>query len=121
MGIGGGLDGKILLKAWIPGEGPVQAAGGFTDALLIVKVEGGGVLFDDFLELLQGDKGLFHGQTLLFQICQAVPGRIARRPKKKIVFIVSYPPYVVNQHNLQPVPPPGPSFGDSGKKDEIRQ
>ena len=66
MGIGGGLDGKILLKAWVPGEGPVQAAGGFADALLIVKVEGGGVLFDDFLELLQGDEGPLHGRSLLY-------------------------------------------------------
>ena len=64
--VGGGLHGEVLLKAGVPGKGPVQRAGVFPDARLVVQVEGGGVVPNDLLELLQGDEGCFHrcGQLL---------------------------------------------------------
>ena len=65
LGVGGGLHGEKLFVAGVPGESLVQGAGIFPDALLVIEVEGGGVLVGDLLELFQRDEGLFHIRSLL--------------------------------------------------------
>ena len=63
---GGGLDGKIFPIAGVPGKRRLQAAGVFTDALLVIDVEGGGVLGRNGLELIQRNKWCFHPATSNF-------------------------------------------------------
>ena len=60
LGVGGGLHGKVLGVAGVPGKGPAQGPGVLPDALLVIQVEGSGILLGDLLQLLQGDKRLFH-------------------------------------------------------------
>ena len=64
--VGGGFYSEILFKPRVPRKGLVQGPGVGPDAVLVVEVEGGGVVLHDLLELLQGDKRLFHwcGQLL---------------------------------------------------------
>ena len=69
-GGGGGLDGKILLEAAVPGKGGVDPAGVGPYAGLVVEVEGGGVPDGDFVQLLLGHKRLFHRLYLGFQMLQ---------------------------------------------------
>ncbi len=64
-GGGGGLNGKILLKARVPSKGGFQPSGGLPDALFVIEVEGGGVLSGDGGELFKGHKGLFHNAGLI--------------------------------------------------------
>ena len=67
-GGGGGLHGEILLITRVPGKGGLQVPGGFPDALLIVKMEGGGVGLGDGLELGEGHKRSFHGRRPRFSL-----------------------------------------------------
>ena len=59
-GIRGGLDGKILPESGIPGKGGVKPPGVFPYALFVVEVKGGGVLSDNFVQLLFCYKRCFH-------------------------------------------------------------
>ena len=64
-GGGGGLNGKIFLKARVPGKGGFQLPGGLPDALLVIEVEGGGILPGDGGKLFKGHEGLFHNAGLI--------------------------------------------------------
>ena len=60
------LDGKILLEAFVPAECLVNAAGIFTDALLIVDMERRGHILNDLLRHRLGQKRfLFHSNIPL--------------------------------------------------------
>ena len=61
-GGGGGLHGKILPVAGVPGKGGLQRAGVFPDALLVIDMEGGGILGGNGLQLGLGSKGCFHAK-----------------------------------------------------------
>ena len=50
-GVGGGLDGKVLLEAGVPGEGGVDPPGVLPQAFFVVEVEGGGVFLYDLVQL----------------------------------------------------------------------
>ena len=56
-----GQDGEKLLKAGIPCKGLLQTPGILADALLVVEMIGRRKLLGKALELLQRDKGFFHG------------------------------------------------------------
>ena len=87
LGIGGGLHGEELLIAGVPGKGGLQGPGVLPDALLVVQMEGGGVLLDNLLELFQGDKRLFHGSSLLTRSLSLGSPR-ASRSKSVLVYPV---------------------------------
>ena len=70
LGIGGGLHGKILGVAGVPGKGLAQSPGVGTDTLLVIEVEGGGIGLHHLLELLQGNKRLLQGPSLLFSLAE---------------------------------------------------
>ena len=67
IGIGGGLHGKILPEAGIPGKGGFQLPHILPDARLVIDVEGGGNLRRDLTGLLQGQKGGFLHIRVLFR------------------------------------------------------
>ena len=70
LGIGGGLHSKILGVAGVPGKGLAQSPGVGTDTLLVIEVEGGGIGLHHLLELLQGNKRLLQGPSLLFSLAE---------------------------------------------------
>ena len=69
-GIGGCLDGKVLLEALVPGKSLLQGPGVAADASLVIHMEGSWDLGGDFLRLFQGNKGgflhLFSSNSVFF-------------------------------------------------------
>ena len=69
IGVRRSLHGEILPVARIPGKSRLQCPGIGSDASLVINVEGGGNLPDDFLGFFQSEKGC------LFHISSFFPGR----------------------------------------------
>ena len=76
VGVRRSLHGKILPVARIPGKGRLQCPGIGSDTGLVINMEGGGNLPDDFLGFFQGEKGC------LFHISSFFPGRQGFRPSE---------------------------------------
>ena len=75
------LDGKILLEAFVPAECLVDAAGIFTDALLIVDMERRGHILNDLLCHRLGQKRfLFHSNIPLKFLYHKVRVIVVRTP-----------------------------------------
>ena len=115
-GVWGGLDGEELPVAGVPGESLVQAAGILPDSLFVVQVEWGGILLCDGLELLQGDKGLFSRADAPFSNLSGGPGPDSPPPQEKNRFYCIVSPIRCQSTQPPTCSPPGPSFGDSGKR-----
>ena len=81
VGVGSSLYGKVLPEAGIPAECGFQGAGVGADAGLVIDVEGSRNLLNNFLGLVQGQKGsLLHG--VLLRIKNKIPMSFATQGAK---------------------------------------